>query len=556
MKNSIHRTQNQIFNEMYRELRAYNPDVPESQERMDPILRILMQVYAHQIELVDNRLDKTWEISSAELIRSVCPERGRWPIPAYSVMRCEPIDPTVEVDTHTKFFYKEKRERGKTFFFSPECNSRIIEARPRKIYLRNDKKVIDISPIEEGGFGQGQINIPASSGGKWEVYVAVQYDGPPSGLKDAVIFASGSSEVLSQLRWSHWYPGNANGSFELNKGFCPGLECTIEDVLSNTKKITNWGGLRNGRDLFNALESNFVTLQSSFSEKWVESPIDKELAQLCDENMVAAPTPDEYYYWIKMDLPVKGERNAFQFPLNFYFDCFVVTNKNELTLFKHTGGNRLVEIEIPEDIHTILEIISVVDSEGSDYYDVHNLQSIEDQRVYILEERGEKLVLWIDFTNLLETIPDSITVSYAVTSGTDANGIDKGKISDLYENHPGIKSCENIVPVTGAIPARTEKQILTEVSTRLRQRDRAITFDDISSWATTFDPRIKNVTCKNGIERIKKGGVRRCVILALSLNFEEFYSNDEVSLLKTRLIHFLKARSQVNSQYQVEVISV
>ena len=334
------------------------------------------------------------------------------------------------------------------------------------------------------------------------------------------------------------------------------MECSIEDVLSNTKKITNWGGLRNGRDLFNALESNFVTLQSSFSEKWVESPIDKELAQLCDENMVAAPTPDEYYYWIKMDLPVKGERNAFQFPLNFYFDCFVVTNKNELTLFKHTGGNRLVEIEIPEDIHTILEIISVVDSEGSDYYDVHNLQSIEDQRVYILEERGEKLVLWIDFTNLLETIPDSITVSYAVTSGTDANGIDKGKISDLYENHPGIKSCENIVPVTGAIPARTEKQILTEVSTRLRQRDRAITFDDISSWATTFDPRIKNVTCKNGIERIKKGGVRRCVILALSLNFEEFYSNDEVSLLKTRLIHFLKARSQVNSQYQVEVISV
>ncbi len=556
MKKVTHRTQNQIFDEMYRELKAYNANVPESQERMDPTLRILMQVYAHQIEQVDSRLDKTWEISSAELIRSVCPERGRWPIPAYSVMRCEPIDPSVEVDTHTRFFYKEKREGGKTFFFSPECNSRIIDAHTKNIYLRNDKEIIDISPVEEGGFGSGQINIPASAGGKWEVYVAVQYDGPPSGLKNAVIFTSGSQEALAQLRWSHWYSGNADGTFELNSGFCPGESCSIEDVLSDSKKITDWGGLRNGSDLFSTIENNFVMLQSSFCEKWIEGPIDKELAQLCDDNMIAAPSENEFYYWIRMDLPAKGKRVAFQTSLNFFFDCFIVTNKNELTLFKHTGGNKLVEIEIPEGLNTILEVVSVVDSEGNEYLDVHNLQSIEDQRVFILEERDEKLVLWFDFSNILETIPDSITVTYAVTAGIDANGIDKRKITNLYENHPGIKSCENIVTATGAIPARTEKQIHTEVSSRLRQRDRAITFEDISAWASIFDARIKNVTCRNGIERMKKGGVRRCIILTLSLNFEEFYSEDEISLLKSRLVHFLKARSQVNSQYQVEVVSV
>lgn len=556
MKKLTHRTQNQIFDEMYRELRAYNPDIPESEERMDPILRILMQVYAHQLEQVDRRLDKTWEISSAELIRSVCPERGRWPVPAFTVMRVKPIDPTVEVDTNTRFFYKEKREGGKTFFFSPERDSKIIAAHTRKIYLRNEKKIYDISPIEEGGYGAGQTNIPVSSSSKWEIYFAVQYDGPPSGLKNAVIFASGSKEALAQLRWSNWSPGRADGSFDMTSGFCPGMVCSIEDVLSNTKEITNWGGLRNGKNLFTTIENNFVILQPSFCDNWTEGPIAKEIAQLRNDNMLAALPAEEHYYWIKIDLPVKGSRAAFQAPLNFYFDCFIVTNKNELTLFKHTGGNKLVEIEIPEDINTILEVVSVVDSEGNDYRDVHNLQSIKDQRVYILEERGKKLVLWFDFSNRLEIIPDSITVTYAVTAGTDANGIDKGKIANLYENHPGLKSCENITPVTGAIPARTEKQILTEVSSRLRQRDRAITFEDISSWAMVFDPRIKNVICQNGIERINKGGVRRCVILTLSLNFEEFYSNDEVSLLKTRLIHFLKARSQVNSQYQVEAVSV
>jgi len=556
MKKLTHRTQDQIFDEMYRELRAYNADIPESQERMDPILRILMQAYAHQLEQVDSRLDKTWEISSSELIRSVCPDKGRWPVPACSVMRCEPIDPTVEVDTHTRFFYKEKREGGKTFFFSPECSSRIIDAQTKKIYLRNENKIIDLSPVDEGGFGSGQINIPASPGGNWEIYVGVQYFGPPSGLKDAIIFASGSNEALSQLRWAHWSPGNADGFFELKNGFCPGMDCTIEDVLTNTEGITDWGGLRNGRDLFSTLENNFVKLQPAFCEKWAEGPIDKELAQLCNENMTAVPPGDDYYYWIKMDLDVKGDRTAFQSPINFHFDCFIVTNKNELTLFKHTGGNKLVEIEIPEDIKTILEIVTVVDSDGNDYHDVHDLQSIEDQRVYILEERGDKLVLWFDYSNILKKIPESITVTYSVTAGTDANGIDRGKIVALYENHPGIKSCENIVPVTGSIPARTEKQILTEVSSRLRQRDRAVTFEDISSWAMIFDPRIKSVTCRNGIERMKKGGVRRCIVLTLSLNFEDFYSDDEISLLKSRLIHFLKARSQVNSQYQVEVISV
>ena len=556
MKKISHRTQNQIFDEMYRELRAYNKDIPESPERMDPIFRILMQVYAHQIEQVDSRLDKTWEISSAELIRSVCPDRGRWPVPAYTVMRCEPIDPTVEVDTHTRFFYKEKRDGGKTFFFSPECDSKIIEASTRRIYLRNDKNIIDITPAEEGGVGAGQIDIPSSSDGKWEIYAAIQYDGPPSGLSDAALFVSGSKDALAQLRWANWYPGTADGSFSMKNGFCPGVSCSIEDVISNTEELTNWGGLRKGSDLFIAIENNFVVLQPSFCEQWVEGPIAQELANLCNENMIVAPSEDEYYYWIKMELPAKGNRSSFKSSLNFYFDCLIATNKNELTLFKHTGGNKLVEIELPEDIRSILEVVSVVDSEGNEYLDVHHLQSIKDQKVYILEERGEKLVLWFDYSNLLETIPDSITVTYAVTAGTEANGIDKRKINNLYENHPGIKSCENIISVTGAIPARTEKQVLTEVSSRLRQRDRAITFEDISAWATIFDSRIKDVVCKNGIERMDKGGVRRCVILTLSLNFEEFYSEQEVSLLKLRLINFLKTRSQVNSQFQVEVISI
>jgi hypothetical protein len=44
------KTAEQFFKEMYRDLRAWNSDVPESPERVDPILRILLQLYSAGLE--------------------------------------------------------------------------------------------------------------------------------------------------------------------------------------------------------------------------------------------------------------------------------------------------------------------------------------------------------------------------------------------------------------------------------------------------------------------------------------------------------------------------
>lgn len=160
-------------------------------------------------------------------------------------------------------------------------------------------------------------------------------------------------------------------------------------------------------------------------------------------------------------------------------------------------------------------------------------------------------MFWFDYSSRMDLPPDSVTVTYAVTGGIDANGIDPGEITDLYESHPGIADARNLLTTTGAVPAKSRQEIIDEVTLRLRARDRALSFEEIARWATTFDPRIKKAICSNGIQRTATG-IRRCIAVDVSLPGRDFCSDDEVALLESRLAAFLKSRAPVNTQFLVK----
>ncbi len=294
-------------------------------------------------------------------------------------------------------------------------------------------------------------------------------------------------------------------------------------------------------------------MPSSFTSSWDAGPVDRELAERMATAGINPPSSGERLLWMRIDLPQGGDKTRLPSSFEAYFNCFIAVNKNQLTLFKHTGGNRLVEVELPEDISNILELTHVVDSGGKEYLPRYMVQTDRKQKAYSIEERASKLVLWFDFSSDIELPPDSITVSYSITAGTSANGIEAGKINELYENHPGIQAAENIIPTGGAIPAKTEKQVVSEVSARLRNRDRAMNFSEISNWAKTFDPRVIAAECRNGIERADRG-VRRCIIIEVRVKRENFYSDDETALLERRLNSFLKSRSPINTHFKIEII--
>ena len=543
------KTQQEIFDSMHRELRAWNSSISESPDRLDPILRILLQMYSHELARIDKRVSDLWEVATDSLIRSLNPECRRWPVPAYTVMRCDITDPVVEIDRHTMFFYREEREGGQTYFFAPLKTEKLIAAHVRHMYLRVDGNIVDLGSSGSKG-SKGAAGLPLSPNIKAQIYVGLEFTGKPGDMGGCAVFLKGDKATLRQMRWGWWQPSAASGQFYEDVKFCPGMTSTIDDIVAPDRG-GDWGGLRGVTSLFGELEDHYVVIPQAFAATWELAPVDPDLATQAGYLGLDTLDADERLYWIRVDLPTGGDKTALASPLELYLNTCLVVNQNELTLFKHTGGNRLVDMQIPENIEHILEIGAVTDSGGRPYLPRHRLHLDQSAGTYVIQELRERMVLWFDFSGSTDLPPDSLTVTYSVTAGTSANGISAGKIRDLYESHPGIEAAANLLPTTGAIPARSVQQIVDEITARLRDRDRALTFDEIARWVRSFDPRIKRSACRNGIERTGTG-VRRCIVVSLDIDGDQFCSDDEVALLRARLTSFLKSRAPLNTHFQVE----
>ncbi|MCK4538974.1 MAG: hypothetical protein KAV42_09285 [Candidatus Krumholzibacteria bacterium] len=553
MNSEKSKTAEEIFQGMHRELRSWNADIPESPDRMDPILRIMLKLYSSQLSSIDGRIVDTWTKASNALLRSLCPESLRWPVPAFTVIQAEPSDPVIYVDPRTRFFYKEEREAGKTFFFSSLRNEKLLSAKVKNLYFVAGGNIRDISPAQAGSTQISARMQPAAySEGEAVLYMAVEHGGQVEDFTGAMLFLRGSEEALKQLRWARWSPC-IDGSFYADGSFCPGLSGSIDDIFTAGEETIDWGGLRRSSDLFNPLENSFVVIPEEFITPWRRGEPDSGFTRMASDAGVSLPENSGELFWVKIVLPAGGDRAVLQSPVRIDLDCFIAVNRYEQTLFKHTGGNRLIEIEVPDDPDSVMEIISVTDSSGKSYVAQHEALSSGGDRFYNMIEQNGRLTLWFDFSGEIELPPDSITVNYSITSGTEANGISAGKITELYENHPGIVSLKNVIPVSGAIPAKTQQQVTTEISSRLRGRDRAMSFDQLTSWVRTFDERIVQAGCERGVMRTG-GGVRKCVVVNVTVDGKRFYSDDEIELLKTRLGSFLKARTSINSQFKLEMI--
>ncbi|MFQ5500027.1 MAG: hypothetical protein ACE5FH_10190, partial [Candidatus Zixiibacteriota bacterium] len=386
----------------------------------------------------------------------------------------------------------------------------------------------------------------------YELYVALRFDGMPSDFMGAALFLDGPVTLLKQVRWAQWYSGDAGGNFGPGTCFCPGLTSHIAEMIEPTQRgVLDWGGLRSSSDLFDFLEPNFVRLPNSFTSSWRPGPPGSILRSLASNSAIDLPPDADQLYWMRLDLPEGGDKEPLRQSLSISFDCFIAFNKEAHSVHKYTAGNRLMEIEIPDHVDSVLEIESVVDSNGRDYLPHHDIRSGQFPS-YTIERQGDTLVFWFEFSAVDKLPPDSITVHYSTTEGINANGIDLGRIDQLHENHPGIASVTNVLPSAGAVPAKTEEQIVAEISSRLRNRDRALGFAEIEAWAQSFDPRIQSAECRKSVERAERG-VRRCTAVRLIVSAEAFHSNDETDLLARRMRNFLKSRSPINSHFTVEV---
>jgi len=548
MKTGKIRTKDDIFRAMHRELRIHMEDVPESPERLDPILRILLELYANQLAGIESKLGELWQTVSDSLIRSLIPDSKRWPVPAYTIIKCDLTDPVVDIDENTKVIYREERSGGKTFFFAPRQPERLLSASLKHAIVKCGDSAVETA---ESNQARGRTRRTLADQPQ-AVYLGFDYEGDPKDFTDTIMFAFGDQTAIDILKWSRWLPLGENG-FDESAAFVPGTISLTNRILGKTADGTmEWGGFRSHSNLYGGIEERILSLPDSFLSVWGKRETPNEIGSIAFAGGIDIKEPEGGFYWIKVLLPDRGNRNTLLKPISLYTNCYIAFNRNDKSVFKHTVGNKLVELEIPDKIDSILEIINVSDSDNNSYVPIFQASDPKEDKVYAMEERKDKIVLWFDYSALRQTTPDSITVEYTITEGTDANGIEAGKIKDLYEQHPGIDSCVNLIPTTGAIPAKTTEQVVNEATVRLRSRDRAIGFSEIETWAKTFDSRIQKASCHNATDRTPRG-VRRCIAVDVEAPPDSFHSDEEIEFLKQRLVRFLKSRSPVNSQFRVEI---
>ncbi len=540
------RTQKQVFAELHRQMRVWNPDVPAAVERLDPVLKLLLDLFSHQISKLEGDVAKIWENASRSLIRAMSPECRRWPIPATTIMRCKPVDPVVEVDTDTRFYYREPRDDGRTFLFAPARTSQLLNAELTYAFLLHDNGAVSLAgeqadPSATRALGQSQSN-------RRTLLLGFQYDGTARRIPDSLLYLGPDRALGALLRWSSWRCLTPDGPGER---FSPGRGLTVDSLFSDEPdRVIDWGGLRTGGDLFAPLIDHFARLPQSAAEQWQAMPLPRELTN--ELGGAAGTAGVDPLWWFEIMLPGDAKLNQFTRPLDLSFDCLVAVNSESQTVYHHTGSKDLLEVEVGADIEEILNIDKVVDTDGREYLPQHELSDDPDQRYYAIEERNDQLILWFDFSRFIDPVPDAINVTLTTTLGDAANGVEAGEVSQLYENHPGLDEVQNVIPVFGGVPARSDAEVMTEAHQRLRGRDRAISFDDLSRWTRTFDPRIQSVACSNGVQVTPKG-VRRCIDVAATVDAEDFLTPDEMQFMAERLERFLKSRSTVNTHYSVKI---
>jgi hypothetical protein len=542
------RSQDQIFADMFRQIRTFAEDTPESPERLDPILRLMMRLFAHQVEGLDEQMKETWDVAKSSLVRTVCPGFRRRPVPAHTIMRCRPVDPSVTVDMHTRFYFREEREGGQAYFFSPLQMSQVVAGQVASRFVRRGTTVQDLAVVKDLRALSAQAPDPAGGSSGWELWLGLTFDAAPSSLDDLTIFLQGDEDWRRQIRWGRWHAAGGDAQAD---GFCPGLMPGIEERLtSRTSRLGS--GLRTTSEMIVGLTDQFVVLDKAFLAGWQPGFGSTSFRDICQRSGLMLDAAAEKAYWLRIDLPEGGDKSVISQSWDLLFDCLIAVNRTELTLFKHTGGRKLVEMEIPEAVEQVVDVVSVTDSSSREYVPQDSFRPQSHDATYSMEERDGHFVLWFDYTRQSDPPPDSITITYAVTRGTDANGIGAGKIQTLYEGHPGLEAVSNVTGTTGAIPARSEEQVMQEVAVRLRQRDRALTFEDVAAWARTFDPRVTGAHCSNGVDRID-GVACRCIVVEVTLDHSQFVSDDEIDLLKRRLVGFLRNRSTVNTRFKIQV---
>jgi hypothetical protein len=548
--NKSPKSKEEIFRELIQDARKFWPELPDTPERMDPVLRMLFGAFSSQFESLYNSLEETSDKTFESMARHMYYDALRSPTPAVTLLQFEPTDEGIEIDELTTMLYSEERGRERsTYYFSPVARLHLVQASPTFLFLQMEEGLLDLTTRilnKEDEIESPQI-YPIQGGspelineGRMVFYFGIKNGNGSNEMPDINLYVDAPEKILSLLRWGTWIPSDTEGDFNIERKVFPekgSFDFSWQDKISPLLPHH-----RSPNDFLVEFENHYYSLTNL-----VLSPPPGELNKLLGENYQNLLGSCEDMAWIKVILPSEVmERNLLEIR-GIYLNCVPTINLSYQTHSHVTQGLPLVEITLQDPLDSVYRIEEIRDSVGN-YYENRLLTSnLLSPYLFSIREEGEYPKIVIHYEKE-QKVPERIQITYSITQGDDANGIEPGLINELYDKrrHPGIESVKNITRTLGGRRAPSREDILRGFTHLLRNHSRAITSKDLVDLTSSFDPRILKATCQSGIER-GPHGARRCINIHITLRESSFSTSGEKEYFRKRLKTYLTIRSPVNS---------
>jgi len=372
------------------------------------------------------------------------------------------------------------------------------------------------------------------------IYIGIKSLGQDMAVPQGDIFIQASPALLKYLRWSRWRFADADGV--LGDPLIPG-RIRLESIKNRRMipELSVWGHNYYPYEYREEYQDSFFKLAPGRAGS---APAD--LSGVLPAASIELLENLGPLYWIQVesDKRIPAEvMKSFELAAT---NCVVALNAHYLKQSYFYHGPGPMEIKPQNKAEEIYEIVSLDDNHGNVYSNIYASSGNGEKQYYFVPRINGNIFSLIVSPPETGPLPDRFSLSYRISCGEAANGIDPGLLNSLYNPQPGVESVINISRTRGGTSARSFKDMIKVFPRVLQSSNRAVVPSDFESLAIAFDKRIIAATATTGsVER--DGVLRGCIKIELDLGGYGFDLVEEEALFLSRLVKFLEMRSPVGT---------
>jgi hypothetical protein len=508
---------------------------------------MMFKAVAFKLKEINDKINNVSETIINDLACRIFFDGLLHPIPASTVLKFTTGSSMTTVDIMTEACWVNTSiQPSITYYFSPVEPKDLYPVEAAFAFSVNGAGINTLwtNPEWEGrGEFLGHFEVDNSSDlpvDKDYIYIGLKSLGQDNVIPQSDIFIQASSALLKYLRWSRWRFSDSDGV--LGESAIPGQ--TKMDIIQKKRMVPElsvWGHNYYPFEHQEEYRDNFYDLAAGRA-----GSTPSQLSQALSAASVELLDNLGPVYWIQIESDRKippEEMKSFELVAT---NCVVALNAHYLKQNYFYHGPGPMEIKPQNKAEEIFEIVSLDDNQGHGYSNVYTSPGDGEKQYRFIPRIDGNVFSLIVTPPETGQVPDRFSLSYRISSGDAANGIDPGLLNSLYNPHPGVESVINIIATRGGTSARSFNDMIKVFPRVLQSYNRAVVPSDFESLAIAFDKRIIAARATNGsIER--DGVLRGCIEIELDMGGYSFDLEEEESLFLSRLSKFLEMRSPVGT---------